>query len=224
MPDHAASGGRFVDVTLPLGPRTPVYPGDPATRLVRFARLETRGFNAAAIRLSVHAGTHVDAPLHVIAAGSDAASLPLASLVGPARVVNCTRSAVVTPAVLAASAGAARRVLLKTGGGAGLRAGGPGRGCLSAAAAAWLAARRVLLVGIESLSVDAPDTGELVVHRTLLAAGIVVLEGLDLDAVAAGEYQMLCLPLPLAGADGAPARVLVRRLAPLSGARGRPRT
>ena len=68
----------------------------------------------------------------------------------------------------------------------------------------------IKLVGIDYLSIDRIGQGDFASHRELLGAGVIVLEGLDLSDVAPGEYELICLPLPLVGADGAPARVILR--------------
>jgi arylformamidase len=176
---------ELYDVTVPIRAGMPVYPGDPAVR-TELATAIARGdaYNVTRIDLGVHTGTHVDAPAHVLdgAPGTDA--LPLHALVGPAQVLDFPGQASDAPRVLLRAAGAE----------------------LAPPDAAALAARGTLLVGI-----DGPTIGDEGVHRTLLAAGVVILEGIDLQAVEPGDYELLCLPLKLAGADGAPARVLLRR-------------
>ncbi len=178
---------EVIDVTVPIRPGMPVYPGDPAVR-TELAAAIARGdaYNVTRLDFGVHTGTHVDAPAHVIDGAPGVDALPLDALVGPAEVVGF-------PGALPDAA----RVLLRTAG-SGVT--------LTRPDAETLVAQGVLLVGI-----DGPTIGGEDVHRTLLGAGVVVLEGLDLRAVQPGEWELLCLPLKLAGADGAPARVLLRR-------------
>jgi arylformamidase len=180
---------EVIDVTVPIRPGMPVYPGDPAVR-TELAAAISRGdaYNVTRLDLGVHTGTHVDAPAHVIdgAAGVDA--LPLDALVGPAEVVDFPGDML-----------DAARVLLRTAGSG---------ATLTLPDAKALVACGVLLVGIDGATIGDED-----VHAALLGAGVVILEGLDLRAVQPGQWELLCLPLKLAGADGAPARVLVRRAA-----------
>jgi arylformamidase len=184
---------EVIDITVPVRPGMPVYPGDPAVRMELAAAI-ARGdaYNVTRLDLGVHTGTHVDAPAHVIDGAPGVDALPLDALVGPAEVVDF-------PGHIPAAA----RVLLRTAG-SGMT--------LAPADAEALVARGVLLVGI-----DGPTIGEEHAHATLLGAGVVVLEGLDLRAVEPGEWELLCLPLKLTGADGAPARVLLRRPARVPG-------
>lgn len=211
-------GGVWRDLTLPLHERAPVWPGDPAFRREQFATVPQAGYSATCIATSLHVGTHVDAPCHVTAGAAGVEAWSLDALCGPAQVVDCRRR----PGVDADELGqrlvpGVRRVLLLTGGGAQLRAGGLGDGHLTAAAAQLLVAWGLALVGIDSLSIDAHDASELPAHRLLLPGGVAVVEGLDLTAVGPGWWDLCCLPLLITGADGAPARVIARPSAPPPG-------
>ena len=180
----------LIDVTQPIRPGMPVYPGDPPVN-TELASAIARGddYNVTRLDFGVHTGTHVDAPAHVLDGAGGVEALPLEALVGPAEVVSF-------PGELPA----AERIVLRT-------AGQPAE--LSLEAAACLVGRGVLLVGI-----DGPTIGGEETHRTLLAAGVVILEGLDLHAAPPGRYELICLPAKIEGADGAPARVVLRDSAP----------
>ena len=173
---------QLIDVTAPIRAGMPVYPGDPLVRM-ELAQAIAAGdaYNVTRLDFGLHTGTHVDAPVHAIAGGAGIEALPLEALVGPAVVADF-------PGRLPD----AQRILLRAGG-----------AVLESADAEALT--QVLLVGI-----DGPTIGGEDVHRRLLAAGVVVLEGLNLAAVETGRYELLCLPLLVEGADGAPARVLLR--------------
>lgn len=207
---------RVIDISVTVDGRLPVWPGDPPVEITPFLQL-ARGDAANASRLScsVHTATHVDAPRHHFEDGGGVDALPLSSLMGPAVVVDVTglqriaRSDLerrdVRPGV--------ERVLLKTNNSA-LWAGPtpefrPDFVALMPDGAQWLVEIGVKLVGIDYLSVEPFGASVPAVHHTLLRAGVVVLEGLDLRSVAAGSYGLICLPMKLRGLDGAPARAVL---------------
>jgi arylformamidase len=198
----------IIDISRPIGPDTPVWPGDPPVVVERVARVEAGDpAEVSRLQLGTHTGTHVDPPAHFLPGGVTVDQLPLDVLVGPAVVADLTGVPSIDPGALESlglPAGTVR-LLLKTGREAGGIAGG---GALSSEGARWLVDRGVLLVGADTLSVE-PGTDAYPVHRTLLGAGVVIVEGLDLASVAAGPYQLVCLPLRITGGDGAPARAVL---------------
>lgn len=197
---------KIFDVTLPLSPDIPVYPGDPSVSLERLA-----DSGVQRLSLGTHAGTHVDAPAHAVAGGADVESLALEILMGKARVVDLAVAVRIERSDLQAlDLSDDLRVLLKTRQSAGRREGLAEGVYLTEDAAAYLVQAGLKLVGIDSLSVDRFGASDLPAHRTLLSAGVVVVEGLDLAQVEPGDYDMACLPLRIPGADGAPARVVLR--------------
>jgi arylformamidase len=192
---------RIVDVSVPVRPGMIVYPGDPEVRLERVSSIAYGdGVNLSRLDLGVHSGTHVDAPLHFVEGGASVETLPLDVLVGPCVVVEG-----LDPAAVPAGA---ERVLFKT----------PNSRmwerdefseefvALDGHGARALVERGVRLVGIDYVSI-----GDEEAHRVLLGAGVVAVEGLDLREVEPGEYRLICAPLRLEGAEGAPARVLLIR-------------
>jgi arylformamidase len=204
------SGGAPIDVSVTIRPGMPVYPGDPGVA-IEPARSIADGdpANISRLDLGAHTGTHVDAPRHFIPRGAGADELAVEAFVGPCAVVDATGAA----DTLDASAIAAlelppgtARVLFKTRNSAlwerddfamdFVRLDGGG--------ARALLDRGVRLVGIDYLSV-----GDREAHLELLGAGVAVVEGLDLRAVDPGPYLLACLPLKIAGCDGAPARALL---------------
>jgi arylformamidase len=205
------------DVTVPLRPDMPTWDGEPGPSLRPLKEIGVDGEPARVSLLTVgtHCGTHVDAPAHFIPGGPGVDGLPLEALVGPCRVVEVAATPLIEPAdLVAAGASDTPRLLLKTASGHFWDNPVFRRDfvALSPAAAAWLVERRVLLVGIDYLSVDPYDAEPAGAHLTLLGAGVVILEGLDLRVVPPGPYDLAALPLNLIGADGAPARVVLRSL------------
>jgi arylformamidase len=211
---------RIYDISVPVAPgETPVYPGDPGIEVESWSAL-SRGdpANVTLLKMGAHTGTHVDAPAHFIEGAAGVASLPLEPLWGEALVVeippdaDAVAESHVTPGALRG----ATRVLFKTRNSAFWEA-PRGRfredfAYIEPAAARALAAAGVRLVGFDYLSVERFGSEEFETHTALLSAGVVIVEGLDLRAVAPGAYELACLPLKVAAGsgDGAPARALLR--------------
>ena len=208
---------RVIDVTVGIEHGGLVWPGDPPVEIEPWT-LVSRGdeANVSALRLGSHTGTHVDPPAHLLDGAPAVDRLPLDVLVGPASVLDLRGLAgPVEARHLEAEFpdGPVARVLLRTDNSERWR----GRPAavpetfvtLGDGAARWLVGRGVRLVGFDALSVDAMDAPGLPVHRTLLGAGVVVVEGLDLSEAEPGEYLLACLPLKLVGGDGAPARCVL---------------
>jgi arylformamidase len=193
----------IIDISLPIGPETPVWPGDPPVLVEAVARVaDGDPADVSRLALGTHTGTHVDPPAHFLPGTTTVDELPLDVLVGPAVVAGFTAGPI-DGATLesAALAEGSTRVLLKTGGDA---------GALTPDGARWLVEQGVRLVGADTLSIEPAGHG-YPVHRILLGAGVVIVEGLDLAVVAPGPYQLVCLPLRIAGGDGAPARAVLIR-------------
>lgn len=208
---------RLYDISVAIGPHMPSWPGDPVfeSRLVD-AISEGEAANVSWIGLGAHCGTHVDAPLHFFQGGAAVDSLPLDVLVGPCVVAELP----VTGAIRAADLAALRlkpgatRLLLKTTNSSLWRSSDstfrPDFVGLAPDAADWVVHQGIRLLGIDYLSVEPyPAPREHPVHTTLLAAGVVILEGTDLSGVAPGAYLLVCLPLKLIGLEGAPARAIL---------------
>ncbi len=197
----------YIDITAPLASGMPQWPGDPVLESWLVSALASGDeADVTALRLSAHTGTHVDAPSHYLAGAAAVDRLPLDALIGPAEVIE-----VAGPMVTAADVAKATlpRVLFRTANSAREWWRLPFRAdavALDESAAQQLVEKRIAAAGIDYLSI-----GNAQVHRILLGAGIVVIEGLCLNSVRPGEYGLICLPLKLEAADGAPARVLIHR-------------
>jgi arylformamidase len=198
---------EIYDVSVPIHEGMVTYPGDPVVQMERASAIASGDVvNLTRMDFGLHSGTHVDAPVHFIDGASGVDSVALDALVGPCEVVevpDLSRESV------AQAPEGAERVLFKT----------PNSELwarnefadefarLDGPAAALLVERGVRLVGVDYLSV-----GDEAAHHALLEGRVVPVEGLDLRGVEAGEYELICLPIRVVGADGAPARaVLLRR-------------
>ena len=204
-------------MSVPVRTGMVVYDGDPEVRIERVMEI-ARGdlANLSRMELGTHTGTHVDPPLHFVDGGAGADRLPLDVLVGPAVVADARGAPGDIDAAALAALGVppgTERLLLRTRNGDLWDRGAFTRDYAGVAddAARELVAMGVRLLGIDYLSI-APSADPAPTHRTLLQAGVVVVEGLDLRAAPAGTYELVCLPLRIEGADGAPARALLRPL------------
>jgi arylformamidase len=210
----APPASRVYDVSRPLHEGGTIYPGDPAIHFRPHASI-ARGdpSNVSALALGSHSGTHIDAPSHFVPGGEPVDRVPLERLIGPAVVLDLPDAgAAVGAAELARQdLRGQRRVLLRTRNSARPPGAGftPAYCALALDGAEFLLERGVELVGIDALSIEAFGSESYPVHHLLLGRGVVIVEGLDLSAVAAGIYQFICLPLRLAGLDGAPARAVL---------------
>lgn len=200
----------WIDVSLPLAEGIPTWPGDERFHLHTGER-DDSGYIISSLSMSLHCGTHLDAPLHCLPGGSSVDEAPPWALMGMARVVEVRADQHLLPEDLRPAAPAfGERILLKTGNSRLYRANRFRRDyiALTSEAASFLASQGVSLVGIDYLSVE-PWEGDGCVHRILAQAGIWILEGLDLSGVEPGEYLLVCLPLRIRGAEASPARVLL---------------
>lgn len=205
---------RIYDVTVPLSARVPVFPGDPRFEMSFAHRMdEGKPYNVARMTLGVHSGTHIDAPYHFLKDGATVEHLPLDVLIGPALVALVDAPRAIRRAdVEALRLNGRARVLFKTRNGDAIRRPEFREDFvyLDPGAAEALVEAGVRLVGIDYLSVEQFGSPDFATHHVLLGAGTVVVEGLDLVDVPPGEYEVTCLPLPIVGADGSPARVVLR--------------
>jgi arylformamidase len=208
---------KLIDISQLVQAGMPVYPGDtPYTTRPQLAIANGAVCNLADFTMSMHGGTHVDAPLHFIKDGPAIPDLELERFCGKARVIELDVKAPVDVDDLAGLAiTGGERILIKIPANEALTdtmVFNPNFIGLTAAAAAYLVARNVALVGINCCSIENESGNEFPVHRKLLAAGIPIVENLRLAAVAVGEYHLTCFPLKLAGGNGAPARAILASL------------
>lgn len=205
---------KFIDVTVPLSAELPTFPGDPPFQLEATHRMgKGDSYNVARTTLGTHAGTHVDAPFHFIQDGATVDELALDILIGKVRVVDLLGRDVVERADLEAlDLREDLRVLLKTRNSGLLRQPSFQEDYvyLAPEAATYLAQVGIKLVGFDYLSIEKFGSRDYASHLALLEAGVVIVEGLDLSEIEPGEYDMVCLPLRIAGGDGSPARVVLR--------------
>jgi arylformamidase len=205
---------HIFDISVPLAAGLPSWPGDPCLQVEPVLLLEKGdGARVSRITLSDHSGTHLDTPAHMLENGSTLDDIPLALLMGRALVADLRGCAEIGLRELEGLPLAGEeRLLLRTDNSL-LWAKPdfcPDFVALTAEGAEYLLSKGIRLVGIDYLSIESFH-GDGTVHRTLLGKGAVILEGLDLADVPAGLYELVCLPLRIAGGAGAPARALLRQ-------------
>ena len=194
----------FHDLTRPIVPGMPVYPGDPPVVFSPAATLADDGFRVTQVSLGTHAGTHLDAPSHFLPEGSGVEVIPLERLIGTARVVDLASSKVGAPFA------PGERLLIRTGWSS--RWGTENYFDSFPPLEDWLVCAleetRVGLVGLETPSLDPEHARDEAFHVRLLSAGVIIVENLcNLESLP-DQVELAVLPLPLAGLDGSPCRVV----------------
>lgn len=203
------------DISPPVAPTTPVWPGDTPVTVERVWRMEAGSpVNVARLTLSPHTGAHTDAPLHYDADGAPIGAVPLDAYLGPCRVIHCIgASPVVMPDDVAeALDGVPPRVLLRTYAHAPAAQWDPDFCAVAPDTIDLLAERGVKLIGIDTPSLDPQESKTMDAHRRIRAHRMAILEGIVLDAVPAGDYELIALPLKLATLDASPVRAVLRAL------------
>ena len=203
---------EIFDISKTLKEGLAVWAGDPEFRLNPVQRIqEGQSSNVLAINMGTHTGTHIDAPLHVDDSGSDVAGISILPFMGPARVAAIPAEKCIGASDLfSLDWRGVKRILFKT------RASGIPENFfdrdfayLSEEASEFLAKKKILLIGTDAPSVDPFESTELRSHKVLLGSGAAILEGIRLGNVPDGDYNLVCLPLKLAGADGSPVRAIL---------------
>jgi arylformamidase len=203
---------RLLDLTRPLSAATPPWPGDAGVQLVFNARLrDGASCNVGQLTLSVHNGTHADAPYHFEETGATIDTVPLDTYLGPTWVIDARgRTRLGADLFAHLDFTLAPRVLVRTGVWQDPGVFPPTWPVLDADVPAWLGQAGVRLLGLDAPSVDEPTSRDLPNHHALHQAGVAILENLLLDAAPPGRHELIALPLPLVGADGSPVRAVLR--------------
>ena len=207
----------WIDVTVPLRDAMVHWPGDPPVNIKRIRDLEKGDGNTISqMSLATHAGTHMDAPAHFIRKGTTIDKMPIDATVGRTRVIEIfDKESIKIEELADHKIRRGERIIFKTRNST--RAWKTDRFIedfvyISLKAADFLVKRGVKTIGVDYLSVGGFKRDGSDVHRKLLGAGIWVIEGLDLSKVQPGRYELICLPLKIDRADGAPARVVLREV------------
>lgn len=205
----------WIDVTAPLHAGTPHWPDQPDVKLERMVSMDDGAVcNVSMLHMSVHTGTHMDAPLHFVANGIGMDQMPLEATIGPCRVVEIKdKESIKVKHLKPLKLRQGERLLIKTIN---------SKRCwndskfvedfvyISQDAAAYMVEHGIMTVGVDYLSVGGFFKDGIETHHHLLRACVWIIEGLNLSKVKPGKYDLLCLPLKTLNCDGAPARVLLK--------------
>ncbi len=209
---------NIIDISVPLYPDMPVWPGSAGIQLTQTSRLDKGdGVNNSKLICDVHIGTHIDAPLHYITDGKSIEQLKLEDLIGPAVVAYLPEAEIITKNVLEdlSLPVGTRRLLLRTRNSSLWETGShrfqTNYVALTQDAAQWIVDHDISLIGVDYLSVQRYGEDSRT-HEILLSAGVIIVEGLNLARVESGMYELICLPLKLVGSEGAPVRAVLRKM------------
>ncbi|MDO5377147.1 MAG: cyclase family protein [Clostridia bacterium] len=202
---------KIIDISQKLCPEMAVYPGDPRFQSKTVCSFKQGSMcEVSELTIGSHCGTHIDAPLHMIPGGGDIETLPLDCFVGACRILTIPAAIISEKMLEEFDIKEGERILFRTDPeGKAQQKGRFNPAVLSLRAAQLLASKRVRLVGIDSPTVENMELCDGEVHRTLLGAGVAVLEGICLQGVAKERYLLSALPLRLAGENGAPCRAVL---------------
>jgi arylformamidase len=202
---------KIIDITHLHSEWLAPWPGDTPFEFRFIARIrDGASCNVGKLSCSIHSGTHLDAPYHYDESGATIDALPTELFIGAARVFHAQGREVINRELFAGLDGRATpRVLIRTNA-CDDKSVFPSRiPTLAPDVPAWLGEQGVRLLGVDLPSVDQVDSKTLPIHHALGAAKITILENLDLREVPAGCYDLIALPLKIAGADGSPVRAVL---------------
>ncbi len=207
----------WLDITVPLTNGMAYWPTDPKVQIKRIHDMKDGDQeNLTHISMCAHSGTHMDAPCHFRKSAKTIDKMPLSAAIGKARVIEITDKELITvEEIRPYRIRKGERILFKTNNSKTRWDNKPFMKKfvhLSIEAAKFLSEHKVQTIGIDYLSIGGYDGNVVQVHDIILKAGIWVIEGLNLSKIVPGNYELNCLPIKIAGADGAPARALIRRI------------
>lgn len=207
------NGPRIWDISQRLRPDLPVWPGDTSfSQEQTWAMDDGSPVNVSKLTLSTHSGTHADAPLHYDQDGADSAASDLAIYVGECLVIDARGTGAEIDVGDLPHLDSADRVLFRTYETFPYDEWDDAFTAIAPETIKWLAVQGVKLVGIDTPSLDPQNSKTMDAHKAVLAADMRILEGLVLDDVPEGRYELIALPLPIVGADASPVRAILREL------------
>lgn len=202
---------KIYDISMIIHEDMPVYRNRDSKRprIIREQQLPHDAVNESAIHMNLHTGSHLDGPLHMLADGHGSDAFPLKRLMGPCRVVDLCQveDAITREDLVGSPIPEGGFVLLKTQNSLG-RVGDPDFVYLRADGAQYLVEKGIRGLGMDALGVERDQAGHPT-HKTLMNADVLIIEGLALKGVPAGDYVLIALPLSIQGVEGAPLRAIL---------------
>ncbi len=207
----------WIDISVPLSNGMAYWPTDPEVQIKRIHDMKDGDQdNLTHISMCAHSGTHMDAPCHFRKSAKTIDKMPLTAAIGKARVIEITDKEFITvEEIRPYRIRKGERILFKTKNSRSRWDNKPFMKKfvhLSTEAATFLVERGVQTIGIDYLSIGGYNGNVIEVHNTILKAGIWVIEGINLYKILPGNYELICLPIKISGADGAPSRALLRAI------------
>ncbi|MCG5026888.1 arylformamidase [Anoxybacillus flavithermus] len=204
----------WIDISQPLNEQIPVWPGDtPFSYRIRWRKEGSGSVNVGQITMSTHTGTHIDAPFHFDNEGKRVIDLDLNVYIGPARVIHLpNQKKIGIDELQHIDLKGVTRLLIYTGACANRMVFPKTIPHIEPSLAPYLSKQGIRLIGVDLPSVDPLNSKELPAHHELHRFGIHILEGLVLDHISPGDYELVALPLPLTEADGSPVRAALRKI------------
>jgi arylformamidase len=211
------SNSELIDISIPLRNTTPVWPGDPKVKIETVvSRDDGVDFHVSRFSLSSHIGTHIDAPFHFISSGQKLQEIPISRFVSKTLVIEYSQSEHISgDFIRSLDLMDVESVLFKTSNSFFYQDNNSKFYkdfiALTQSAAEELVQSKINLVGIDYFSIEPFDSENHIVHKILLKNDILILEGINLDIVEQGVYQLICLPIKIDTADGAPVRAILSK-------------
>lgn len=207
------SGRRLWDISQALRPGLPVWPGDTSFGFDRTWKMEDGSpVNVGRMTMSTHSGTHADAPLHYAAEGLDAAGMELDPYIGTCLVVDARGVRGAVDVADLPHIDSVDRVLFRTWDAFPHDRWRSDWLPIAPETIEWLALQGVKLIGTDAPSVDPQESKTMAAHKAVLEHDMRILEGLVLDDVPEGRYELIALPLKVAGGDAGLCRAVLREL------------
>nr|WP_298924986.1 arylformamidase [uncultured Erythrobacter sp.] len=204
---------RIWDISQKLSPNLPVWPGDTAfSHKLTWQMDEGSPVNVSAVTLSTHTGAHADAPLHYSPSALDISEVALEPYLGECLVVDARAAGDLVGVVDLPDLRGATRVLIRTFETFPHDSWDEGTAAIAPETIEWLASQGVVLVGLDGPSIDPQSSKDMLAHKAVLKHDLRILEGLVLDDVPAGRYELIALPLPIVSGDASPVRAILREL------------
>jgi len=204
---------EWIDISQPLNEKVAVWTNDtPFSYKINWSKEQSGSVNVGQIKMSLHTGTHIDAPFHFQDEGEKVADLNVNQFIGKARVVIVKdQEKIDVKALSGLELDSVERLIIRTDAWVNREVFPSSIPYIDKGVASYLYEKGIFLLGLDLPSIDPLDSKELVAHHEFSNYGINILEGLVLDEIMPGDYELIALPLPITDGDGSPTRAVLKR-------------